>query len=465
MSSPKVGHPMYQHIIRVLAIVAIVLGIGARVFDFGHTPPGLNQDEAAIGYEAWCLLHYGMDRNGVSWPVHLISWGSGQNALYAYLAMPFVSFGLSPLTTRLPMLISALASLPLIWLIARRLFDEKAAWSATALAALSPWHIMLSRWGLESNLLPFVFLCGLACLVVAQDARSKVGWLTFACALFSLSLYAYGSAYVVVPIFLFGALLIGIHAGTFTIRHALIGLCAFALLALPIALFVAINTFQWDAIVIADVTIPRLPTTPRFQSQLAERSTIHAPQLWQLLVTQRDGSHYNVTDPYGVLYSGIFLALAVALSLTTIVLVVARRWPQKRALVGLWLIACIPTGLLQQPNINRVNLLLMALVFAAGLAIAVVDERIRGALIASLIAITIACGFFARDYFTTQRAKLSPEFFEGLVPALQYKSTCPTSTRYSANEPTRTTICTPCSMSIPAHRFAKLFHMADTRST
>src|SRR5690242_2861668 len=92
----------YLAVIRGLAIACIALGIVARVVDFGRVPPGLGQDEASIGYESWSLLHFGIDRNGISWPVHLVSWGSGQNALYAYFAMPFVAFGLSPLTTRLP---------------------------------------------------------------------------------------------------------------------------------------------------------------------------------------------------------------------------------------------------------------------------------------------------------------------------------------------------------------------------
>ena len=195
--------------IRALAIAALLVGIAARIYAFCDVPAGLNQDEASIGYEAWCLLHYGIDRNGIPWPVHLISWGSGQNALYAYLDIPFVAFGLSPFTVRIPMLLSGLASLVLVWIIGRRLFNESAAWCASATLALSPWHIMLSRWALESNLLPFVFLAAVACFVIARDSIYQLVWLTCSSVLFALCLYAYGTAYLVVPLFLPGLLALG----------------------------------------------------------------------------------------------------------------------------------------------------------------------------------------------------------------------------------------------------------------
>src|SRR5512138_1804117 len=98
LGSLEIDQGRYLQIVRIVAGVCIALGVVARIVGFGGTPPGLNQDEASIGYESWSLLNYGIDRNGVHWPVHLVSWGSGQNALYAYLAMPFVAFGLTPLT-------------------------------------------------------------------------------------------------------------------------------------------------------------------------------------------------------------------------------------------------------------------------------------------------------------------------------------------------------------------------------
>jgi hypothetical protein len=78
MKSLLLDQTLNQRPVRILAIVAIVLGIGARVVHFGSIPPGLNQDEASIDYETWSLLHYGIGRSSLSWPVHFISLGDGQ---------------------------------------------------------------------------------------------------------------------------------------------------------------------------------------------------------------------------------------------------------------------------------------------------------------------------------------------------------------------------------------------------
>lgn len=407
-------------LVRIVALVAVCAGVAARIFYFGGTPPGLNQDEASIGYEAWSLLHYGVDRNGMSWPVDLINFGDGGNASFAYMAMPFVSFGLSPLTIRLPMLISALASLPLIWLVARRLFDERAAWGATAVVSLSPWHIMLSRWAFEGNALPFLFLCGLALLAFAMNAGQRSLWLIAACAMFGVSVYSYAPAYLAVPLFVFGSLTICALRRIVTARQAGLGALTFAIAAAPIALFVLVNYFHWGTLKLGGITIPRLPVIAEFQRQTAEGPLAHVGQFIRLLETQRDGQVYNVTDPYGVTYSGVFLVLAFGVVIATIILVANGAWPVKRLLVSLWVIACIPTGIFVEPNINRVNLLLMGIVVAAGLALATIDNRIRGTLVVGILSMSVPFCFFVHSYFTTQRDLIAAKFVDGLLPALHY---------------------------------------------
>ena len=81
----------------------LILGFFLRVYAIGTLPYGLNQDEASSLYEAWSLLRSGIDRNGNAFPVLLVSWGSGQNALLSDLAIPFVALlGPVPLAIRLP---------------------------------------------------------------------------------------------------------------------------------------------------------------------------------------------------------------------------------------------------------------------------------------------------------------------------------------------------------------------------
>ena len=87
---------------KMILMLLLVLGAAIRLVALGDLPAGLNQDEASAGYEAWALLDSGIDRNGNSWPVLFVSWGSGQNVLYSYLSMPFIAlFGLNEWSLRL----------------------------------------------------------------------------------------------------------------------------------------------------------------------------------------------------------------------------------------------------------------------------------------------------------------------------------------------------------------------------
>jgi hypothetical protein len=205
-------------------------------------------------------------------------------------------------------------------------------------------------------------------------------------------------------------------------------------------LFVAVNTFKWDSIVIAGVTMPRLPSPPRFETQITSESgglSANFAALVQLLITQTDGWPYNITESYGFIYSIIGVGMGFAG-------VVYAAWHGRRtgkpeqALLLLWLIACLPTGILQMPNINRVNLLLVPIILGAGVTLAALARHWRWALTAGLIAYTIGFGFFARDYFTTQRDKIAESFFEGALPAFSL-----------AQQSTGKAICITRSMNMP----------------
>ena len=99
-----------------LVLFFCLIGILARLILIGQVPYGLNQDEASAGYEAWSILNYGIDRHGISYPVHLIAWGSGQNIAYSWFCMPFIAlFGLSEFTVRLPMALIGCVSVVLFY--------------------------------------------------------------------------------------------------------------------------------------------------------------------------------------------------------------------------------------------------------------------------------------------------------------------------------------------------------------
>lgn len=109
----------------IIIYIVLIIGFMVRLIGIVDHPNGLNVDEASIGYEAYAVSNYGIDRNGKSWPIFLEAWGSGQNALYMYIIMPFVKImGLSILSVRLPMAIIGCISLIIMYKILSKTKDE-----------------------------------------------------------------------------------------------------------------------------------------------------------------------------------------------------------------------------------------------------------------------------------------------------------------------------------------------------
>lgn len=408
---------------RVLFIAILLIGVAARLWEFGSLPPGLNQDEASIGVEASSLFHFGVDRNGLAYPVHFISWGSGQNTLYAYLLLPFMIFGLNPLTVRLPMLLIGILSLPLLYLAAKPIGGRNFALISMFLLAISPWHIILSRWGLESNVLPFVFLASFAALVRARPNNADFIAATLGLA---LCLYAYGTAYAAVPVFLALAILILLSYKRLRFKQLLIGLTAFGVVALPIGLFVLVNTLQWETLRLGPISIPRLPVLPRFQTMSALFSD-HANAalsgnlqiMFDLLYKQTDGLIWNTLNPYGYFY-----AITFPVAVLGAVLLVpwrAAKNAAERWLLLAWLAAALVVGLLQPVNINRLNLIFIPLLLCLAAVLLWLNDHFKPGFLIAICLLCVGFAAFTRDYHAeAYRHSADGPFFAGLLPAIEF---------------------------------------------
>lgn len=104
----------------------LIIGSFASLFMFGKVPGGINQDEAYAGYEAYSLLHFGVDSHGYTNPVYLVLWGSGMDALYSYLSIPFVAIlGLNKISIRLVQAIFSIIMLVFIYKLQKKVYGEK----------------------------------------------------------------------------------------------------------------------------------------------------------------------------------------------------------------------------------------------------------------------------------------------------------------------------------------------------
>lgn len=143
-----------------MILLAIVLfGVLLRLYALGQAaPPGLNQDEAANGWNAYCLLQTGKDQAGVSWPLfYSRCLGANRSTLYLYVLIPFQALGgLSTFTTRIPAVVAGALTIVLVFAIGRRFSGADFGLLGAGLIAVNPWHLFQSRWGHEAALAPLL---------------------------------------------------------------------------------------------------------------------------------------------------------------------------------------------------------------------------------------------------------------------------------------------------------------------
>ena len=249
----------------------LLLAVGAfvRCYRFPELPMGQNQDGSMAGVEAFCLVNKGTDQYGTSWPTYFEAWGYSQmSTLYSYLLIPFVKlFGLSKFTLRFPMLLMGLLTPPLMWDAARgALRGKNFALTALFLLALNPWHMVLSRWALEANMLPHVVLLAAELLLVGTRRR----WaLYLSMVVFGLAPYAYGLAAVSVPCILLPMAIFLTARKKVKPLDLVICVAVFAAVSAPYYVTMVINAFGLETMTLGKMTMPRFEKIPARQRYFA----------------------------------------------------------------------------------------------------------------------------------------------------------------------------------------------------
>lgn len=182
----------------ILIILILILSVILRFWNLGDIPVSPDWDEAALGYNAYSILHTGKDEFGKSFPIVLESFGDYKPALYVYLIIPFILiFDLTVVAVRFPSAILGVFSVMATFFIVKELFkNEKITYLVTFLLAISPWHIQFSRIAFEANL--GLSLNLFAILFFLLGLRNK--WGIILASIFSaLSIYSYQSEKLFVP--------------------------------------------------------------------------------------------------------------------------------------------------------------------------------------------------------------------------------------------------------------------------
>ena len=414
----------------LIVTALFVLGIALRTVWLGTLPLGLNQDEASTGYEAWSLLNYGIDRNGDSWPVIFTSWGSGQNVLYSWLLIPFVAvFGLNVLSLRLVAVLAGYAMLFVFWLLARSIRGRGFAAAALLILVVNPWHIMASRWALESNLLPLFLLLGIYFTTRAKEKPKSLIW---AAVFFGLSLYAYGTAFFFLPLFLIAAIVW--LRKILHLRIFILSFLLFAAIALPITICQVINLGSGDGIEILGITFPKL-TESRYMSNSVfggggwAAAKKNFSSFINILVRQTDSLPFNAMDQWGLYY---FFGLCLAAGGFIAGLATHRDHPKERPLI-IGLFVCFIVAFFIDPNINRMNMAFLFILYFSSLGLYYLLCKLSYYALIPAAGVLLCCALFFNSYYTEFKAQGSDFYYPGLGEAIEYVESAGAESVYISN--------------------------------
>lgn len=278
----------------------LILAAVLRLVGLADHPRGVLPDEAYGAYNAWGLMTEGMDSRGYFYPVYFVAWGSGMNALYSYLAVPlFRLSGSSLFVYRLPQAIVGIVSVFAIYLLVKELWNKRLGQLAALTLAVNPWHIMNTRFALESNLAPGMFLIGLLCLMLAL--KGKYIFFLGAALFFGATLYSYALTWLMLPLFLLACFFIFRKRFSQGKLFFLSFVIILFLLALPLLCFVAVNVGWMEEVRTPFFSIPRL-----LGFRGGELNILHVwrsiDRLTDVLMKQYDGMSHTASETVGAYY-------------------------------------------------------------------------------------------------------------------------------------------------------------------
>lgn len=265
MKNINVEIKLYEKIIslidkyyKVIFFAILILAIILNCYKLGEVPQGIHVDEAGMTYDAYSIANYGVDRFLKHLPVYFINFGGGQNALYTYLAaivIKIVGFYNNTII-RIPALILSVIEVIISYFLVKEFKGKKQGLLFMFLVTIMPWHIMKSRWGLESYLLSPMLLFSMYSLMKAVK-NGKLWNYALSGLIFGITLYTYALSYIVIPIFLLLTLIYLIIKKKVNLKQVVVFCIPLAVLALPLILMLMVQK-GWINEIDGFITIPKL---------------------------------------------------------------------------------------------------------------------------------------------------------------------------------------------------------------
>lgn len=427
--------------------IILVLGAGLRLFYLGVVPGGMHQDESLVAWNAYGILHEGMDAAGNRFPVYMADWGDGHSALYTWLILPFLALhggSLSPVVSRLPQALTGIFTIAAVYVVGREIWNRRTGLWISLMLAICPWHIMMCRWGLDANIAPGFLIFGLCFFLFAvntSDKKRKHRYLLLSAFFYGLSLYGYAVIWPMVPVMLL------LQTGYALWNKKLIvdgwsvlaGLLLF-IMALPLLLFVMVNQGILQEIRLPFMTIPKMPgyRGGEVATGFAEMYA-HLRTALSLLWHQNTGAPYDILLPWGLFYDigRIFIVAGVLLLLFRVIRSLIRRQYSGETFLLIQLVGGGLVCLLVAAVLHQINALYIPLVICEGFAVSMLTEQLEKRLEKQLgekpgqglkkapgIILLVVYGLcligFQRDYYTEYRTTVGAWFGQGIEECVEY---------------------------------------------
>lgn len=308
---------------KILFWIILILGSLVRLLYIGNIPgnTALFNDEAVSAYDAFSLLHYGTDMNGYHMPVYLISMGDGTSIMQPIILMPFIALlGLNSFSVRLPQAILGCITLPAIYYLAKKLRNdnennEEFALLAMGIFAIIPWHIMMTRWALDCNIVvPFIIIATALMIKSTENQR----YLILTAIVFVFSMYSYAVPWLVLPFIVVGSLGYLLYKHMIKIDINVVLFCIIiGVFAIPLFLFILVNAGIIPEIRTSFLSVPLVPDYRSGELSLnPKQMLLNLNNAIEMFVSQDDGRVSNVTPMYGLFYkfSGIPILIGIGAS-------------------------------------------------------------------------------------------------------------------------------------------------------
>ena len=395
-----------------------------RLFMLGSVPYGLQQDEASIGYEAFALAKYGVDRNGYAYPVHPLAFGSGGNSeLMIYLNMISVKlFGTGVVKLRLLPAILGIITVFVFFFALKEIFSysgfngKKNVLSllGTAFLALCPWHVILSRWSLDSNIMPFLQVIGLYTFLVALRKKTIKSF-ALSAGLLAVGMYGYGAGTMIIPMFIVIACVYALIKGVLSVKQIIVSGVVFILIFMPLFLFYAVNYLGLPEIVTDYFCINKLTATRSGEVFLTLDSSLPEKLLNNLKVLGLVLTFGNDEDMLCHFYPGYATLFEFTFPITFIGLFLIFKdfvkglketyekakseYYCKNAAFAAFILANVVLSVAVETDISRMVTFFIPLIYAFVRGFDFILSNTRKFAIVIMATLLIADAWFVRDYF------------------------------------------------------------------